>query len=319
MKIVLTGASGYLGTVLAPFLSALEHEMVLVARRELDYPLPARARWLQWDGENLGDWAREIDGADAVINLAGRSVNCRYSEKNRREILESRLQTTRIVAQSIGEAKNPPRVWLNAASATIYHDERGRDMDETSGVVGEGFSVEVCKAWEGALFESNLLRTRRVALRMSMIFGRSAPVFEVFERLTKLGLGGPQGDGGQYVSWIHERDCLRALQFLLENETLSGPVNVCAPHPIPNREWTRVLRRIFSVPFGLPAPRPAMEIGAILMQTETELALKSHRVVPKRLLSAGFKFDFPHWRLAAPDIIDSPQRREGAKNLEGNQ
>ncbi len=313
MKIVLTGASGYLGNALAPFLAAREHEIVLVARREI-HSRPTNTRFFGWDGENLGEWAREIDGADAVINLAGRSVNCRYNEENKREILQSRLQTTRLVARAIAQAKNPPRVWLNASGA-IYANQRERDLDE-NGAVGEGFSVEVCKAWEGALLEADLPQTRRVALRMSMIFGRSAPVFNVFARLTKLGLGGPQGDGGQYVSWIHERDCLRALQFLLENETLSGPVNVCAPHPIPNREFTRVLCRVFGVPFGLPAPRPAMEIGAILMQTETELALKSRRAVPKRLLDAGFKFDFPHWRLAAPDIINSPHWRKGAKNLE---
>lgn len=302
MKIILTGASGYLGGVLAPFLAQQGHEIVLVSRREPNF-VPANTRFVTWNGEALGEWAREIDGASAVINLAGRSVNCRYNEANKREILESRLQTTRVIARAISEAKNPPRVWLNAASATIYRDEREHDMTETGGVLGEGFSVEVCKAWESALFESELPQTRRVALRMSMIFGRTAPVFNVFARLAKLGLGGPQGDGGQYVSWIHERDCLRAILFLLENETFSGPVNVCSPNPIPNREFTRVLRRVFGAPFGLPAPKFAMEIGAIFLQTETELALKSRRVVPKKLIEAGFKFDYPHWRLAVPHIV----------------
>lgn len=314
MKIIITGASGYLGSVLAPFLNQAGHEIVLVARREVGFSLPSGARFMKWDGENLGVWAREVDGADAIINLAGRSVNCRYNAESKREILDSRLQTTRIVARAIAEAQNPPRVWLNAASATIYRDERERDMNEASGIVGEGFSVEVCQAWESVLFEADLPQTRRVALRMSMIFGRSAPVFNVFARLAKLRLGGPQGDGGQYVSWIHERDCLRALQFLLENEGLSGTVNVCAPNPIPNREFTRVLRRVFGAPFGLPAPKIAMKIGAVFLQTETELALKSRRVVPKKLLDAGFRFDFPHWRQAAPNIINEPQRREGAKN-----
>ncbi len=304
MKIIITGASGYLGSVLAPFLSAQNHEIVCIARRKPDLESAAEAagiRHLVWDGQNMGDWAREFDGADAVINLAGRSVNCRYNEENRREILDSRLHTTRIVARAIGEAKNPPRVWLNASSATIYRDERGRDMDEISGVNGAGFSVEVCKAWEGALFESELPQTRRVAMRMSMIFGQSAPVFQVFARLAKLGLGGPQGDGGQYVSWIHERDCLRAIGFLLESD-LSGAVNVCSPNPIPNREFMRVLRRVFKMPIRLPAPAIAMKIGAVFLRTETELALKSRRAVPKILLDAGFYFDFPHWRLAAPNI-----------------
>ena len=301
MKIVISGASGYLGSVLAPFLAAQNHQIVLVARRDVGFPIPDGARFSRWDGENLGDWAREIDGADAVINLAGRSVNCRYNARNRREILESRLQTTRIVARAIGEAKNPPRVWLNASGA-IYQDQRERDLDE-SGPLGKGFSVEVCKAWEAALFERDLPKTRRVALRIALIFGQTAPVFNVFARLAKLGLLGPQGDGGQYVSWIHERDCLRALAFLLEND-LSGPVNVCAPHPLPNREFARELRRVFGVPFGLPAPKLAMEIGAIFLQTETELALKSRRAVPKRLLDAGFEFDFSKWNDAARNIVE---------------
>jgi hypothetical protein len=303
MKIIICGAGGYLGSVLAPFLASQGHEIVLVARRNLNFSLPNGVRFSRWDGENLGDWAREIDGADAVINLAGRSVNCRYNAQNRREILESRLKTTQIIARAIAAAKNPPRVWLNSASATIYRDERQIDMSEENGIIGEGFSVEVCKAWEEALFESDLPRTRRVALRMSMIFGQTAPVFNVFARLAKFRLGGLQGNGTQYVSWIHERDCLRAIAFLLKND-LSGPVNVCAPHPLPNHEFTRELRRVFGVRFGLPAPKIAMEIGAIFLQTETELALKSRRAVPKRLLDAGFTFDFPKWNDAARNIVE---------------
>ncbi len=299
MKIIITGAGGYLGQVLAPFLAEKGHEIVIVARREFAV---AGARFVAWDGENLGDWAREIDGADAIVNLAGRSVNCRYNVENRREILESRLKTTRVVARAIEAAKTPPRVWLNAASATIYRDERERDMDEASGIIGSGFSVEVCKAWEGALFESDLPTTRRVALRMSMIFGRTAPVFNVFARLAKLGLLGPQSDGGQYVSWIHERDCLRAMLFLLESD-LSGPVNVCAPNPLANREFARELRRVFKIPIGLPAPTIAMKIGAVFLKTEAELALKSRRAIPKRLLDAGFRFDFSRWSDAAQNIV----------------
>lgn len=301
MKIIITGAGGYLGSVLAPFLASRGHEIALVARRDLDFSLPPGARFSRWDGETLGDWSREIDGADAVINLAGRSVNCRYNEANKREILESRLKTTRIVARAIEESKNPPRVWLNASGA-IYQDQREKDLDE-NGALGNGFSVEVCKAWEGALFETDLPRTRRVALRIALIFGTTAPVFKVFARLTRFGLGGPQGGGGQYVSWIHERDCARAILWLLENEALSGPVNICAPKPLPNREFMRTLRRVFGVPLGLPAPAIAMKIGAVFLRTETELALKSRRAVPQKLLDAGFSFDFSKWSDAARDIV----------------
>ena len=304
MKIIITGAGGYLGGVLAPFLAARGDEVVMVARHRPEITAQI-ARFSVWDGETLGDWAREIDGADAVINLAGRSVNCRYNEENKREILESRLKTTRIVARAIAEVKKPPSVWLNASGA-IYQDQRKRDLDE-NGALGEGFSVEVCKAWESAFFETDLDKTRRVALRIALIFGKTAPILQVFERLTKFGLGGPQGDGGQYVSWIHERDCLRAITFLLENSALSGPVNVCAPNPLPNREFMRELRRAFKVPIGLPAPAIAMKIGAVFLQTEAELALKSRRAVPKRLLDAGFHFDFPRWSDAARAIVSNSQ------------
>ncbi len=305
MKIIVTGASGYFGSALAPFLDNLGHETVLISRSYLDFPIPSKGQYARWDGETLGEWSDEFDDADAVINLAGRTVNCRYNEENKREILESRIKSTRLVAQAIRQAKNPPKVWLNSASATIYHDEYERDMDEETGVIGDGFSVEVCKAWEAAFFEAELPNTRRVAMRQSMIFGRTAPVFNVFAALSKYFLGGPQGNGRQYVSWIHELDCLRATLFLLENN-LSGPVNVCGPRPLPNREFQKVVRESFGVKFGLPAPKIAMEIGAIFLKTETELALKSRRVVPKRLLDAGFKFEFATWKDACENIVQTP-------------
>ena len=297
MKIVLIGASGYLGAALYSYFSGAQ--IVVVSRSKPDFEAP----FFAWDGENGGDWTNALENADAVINLAGRTVNCRYNEQNKREILESRTKSTRAISQAISKAKNPPRVWLNASTATIYRAERERDLDE-NGPIGDGFSVSVAQKWEQALFEEDLPQTRRVALRMSMIFGKSAPVFEVFSRLAKLGLAGPQGDGNQYVSWIHERDCCRALEFLIRNP-LEGAVNVCAPHPIPNREFLRVLRRGLGAPFGIPAPKFAMEIGAFLMRTETELPLKSRRVVPSRLLKSGFRFDFTARHRAAHDLYRS--------------
>jgi uncharacterized protein (TIGR01777 family) len=302
MKIIICGASGYFGSVLAPFLCGLNHNITLISRSALDYSLPSNAQYVNWDGETLGEWSNEFDNADAIINLSGRTVNCRYNEENKRQILESRINTTRLVARAITQARKPPSIWLNSASATIYRNEFERDMDEETGVIGEGFSVEVCKAWEAALFEEDLPSTRRVAMRQSMIFGRSAPVFNVFANLSKLFLGGSQGNGKQYVSWIHERDCLRATLFLLENN-LSGPVNVCSPTPLTNREFQKVVRESFGVKIGLSAPALAMEVGAYFMRTETELALKSRRVVPKRLLDAGFKFEFPTWKAACNDIV----------------
>jgi NAD dependent epimerase/dehydratase family enzyme len=169
--------------------------------------------------------------------------------------------------------------------------------------MGKGFSVEVCQAWEAVLFEAPLPLTRRVAMRLSMVFGRPAPVFQVFARLAKLGLGGQQGDGGQYVSWLHEKDFVRAVEFLLEHTELSGTVNVCGPAPLPNRDFMRAVRKAFGVPFGLPGPRLALEVGAIFLRTETELILKSRRVVPRRLLDAGFEFEFNTWPAAVQDVV----------------
>lgn len=300
MKIILTGASGYLGQLLAGHCAARGDEVVVVSRHAP--PLPSGVRFVAWDAQQQDDWSTAVDGADAVINLAGRSVNCRYNTENRREILESRLQTTRAVSTAIQNATRPPRVWLNC-SGSIYGDIRERPMDEASGEIGSGFSVEVCRAWEAALFAAELPQTRRVAMRLSMVFGRSAPVFQVFARLAKLGLAGTQGDGGQYVSWLHEKDFLRAVDFLLEHQELSGAINVCGPAPLTNREFMREIRRAFSMPLGLPAPRPALELGAFFLGTETELLLKSRRVVPQRLVEEGFEFEFKTWAAAVRDIV----------------
>lgn len=300
-RIVLTGASGYLGGVLIRHLADRGHNLTVISRRKP--ALPAGTQFAPWDGEHLGAWVRHIDGAEAVINLAGKSVNCRYNEANRNEILKSRLATTNVVGEAIRIAASPPRVWLNASSATIYRDSRDLPMDECTGELGEGFSVDVCRAWEAEFFEPELPSTRRVAMRSSMVFGVGAPVFQVFERLVKLGLGGHQGDGGQMVSWIHEADFMAATEFVLTHENLHGPVNICAPNPLPNRDFMAALRHGFGMPLGLWAPRLAMEIGAFFMRTETELPLKSRFVIPGHLLNAGFRFQFTDWPAAVRDIV----------------
>lgn len=307
MKIVLTGASGYLGQLLIGHFMRRGDEVVVVSRHAP--PLPTGVRFVAWDGKEQGEWSRELDGADAVINLAGRTVNCRYNAENRRQILESRLQTTRAITVALQAAARPPRAWLNSSSATIYRDARDRAMDESTGEIGSGFSVEVCQAWEAALFAETLPGTRRVAMRLSMVFGQSAPVFQVFARLTKLGLGGAQGRGDQYVSWLHERDFLGAVDFLLEHEELSGAVNVCGPNPLTNREFMKAVRRAYGARFGLPGPRLGLEVGALLMGTETELILKSRRVVPRRLLEAGFQFEFERWPDAVSEVVQSQRRQ----------
>ena len=301
-RLVLFGGSGYLGRVLTSFFGEKGWEVVVVSRSRPDFP----ARYVGWDGETMGEWAREVDGADAVINLAGKSVNCRYNEENKRIIRESRTKTTGLVARAIAEAKHPPRVWLNSSSATVYRHAVDRPMDEETGEIGKGFSVDVVRAWEEAFFSPDLPHTRRVALRLAMAFGAGhGGVYEAFASLVKVGFGGPMAGGRQYVSWIHVHDFVRACLFLIEHPDLEGAVNISSPHPRTNAQFLSDLRRAVHIPFALPTAKWQLQLGALARGTETELLLKSRRVVPKRLLDAGFSFDFPHWVDAAQDVASA--------------
>jgi uncharacterized protein (TIGR01777 family) len=303
-KVVIAGGSGYLGQVLARHFTRFARPVVILTRRPQEPN--AFARFVQWDGQTIGPWTRELENADAVINLSGRSVNCRYNEQNRKEIYESRLHSTRILGQAIIVCANPPRVWLNASSATIYKHSIDQPMDEHSGEIGEGFSVDVCQQWEKMMFDFPLKFTRQVALRTTIVFGPGGAAFQTFQRLVKLGLGGKMGPGTQYMSWIHEDDFARAVDWVIEHETLKGPVNLASPNPLPNREFMRVFRKVCRRPIGLPAATWMLGIGTRLLGTETELILKSRRVVPGQLQATGFQFKFPKWPEALQNIVRGP-------------
>ena len=310
MKIVIPGGSGQVGTILARDFVAGGHEVVVLSRT----PRPAPWRVVTWDAATVGDWATELDGADAVVNLAGRSVNCRYTAANRKLILESRTASTRAVGLAIGLAARPPRVWLQASTATIYAHRYDAANDEATGLLAGTatevgapdtwkFSAEVAQAWERAADDADTPRTRKVLLRAAMTMSHDrGGVFDVLLGLVRRGLGGTNGDGRQYVSWVHERDFVRAVVWLIGRDDLCGAVNVAAPNPLPNAEFMRGLRAAAGVPFGLPATRWMIELGTRLMRTENELVLKSRRVVPGRLLASGFAFDFPTWAGAATDL-----------------
>lgn len=312
MKVVIPGGSGQVGQVLARHYHARGDEVVILGRTP-SAAEDAVARTLAWDAKTLGPWAEEIDGADVVINLAGRNVNCRYSDANRRAIMDSRVDSTRVVGQAIADAKRPPRLWLQASTATIYAHRYDAPNDEDTGIVGGDepgapdtwrFSIEVAKAWERTLDEADTPSTRKVALRSAMTMSPDRDgVFDVLLGLVRRGLGGTAGDGRQYISWIHERDFVRSLDFIAEHDDLAGPVNLAAPGPLPNAEFMRVLRQAWGTAIGLPATRWMLELGAVFMRTETELVLKSRRVVPGRLLASGFSFDFPTWPEAAKDLV----------------
>jgi uncharacterized protein (TIGR01777 family) len=307
MKIVLPGGTGQVGAILDRACTAAGHEVVILTRR------PEGPRQVRWDGETLGAWADEIDGADVVVNLAGRSVSCRYTPENLRAMMDSRVLSARAVGEAIHAADRPPRVWLQMSTATIYSHRFDTAQDEATGIIGGAepgvpdywaFSVDIAKNWEREQEEADTPHTRKVALRSAMVMSPDrAGVFDYLRWMAKLGLGGPVAGGRQYVSWIHDRDFVRAVEFLIEREDVTGPVNLAAPGPLPQREFMRVLRKACAVPVGLPATRFMAEIGAFALRSDTELLLKSRRVVPGRLLDAGFAFDFPDWRSASANLV----------------
>jgi len=309
LRIVIPGGSGQVGRVLAQHFHTSGHSVTVLARSVYSAPWHV----LQWDGKTLGKWTEAIDGTDVVINLAGRSVNCRYTPANRREIKDSRVLSTAVIGLAIAQAAHPPAIWMNASTATIYRHALDRPMDEATGELGGdepgapstwNFSIDVAKSWEETFFTANTPHTRKIALRSAMTMSpASNGIFGTLLRLVRMRLGGAAGSGKQFISWIHEEDFLRAIEFLIENKKMDGCVNLCSPNPLPNREFMRALRSAWGTQIGLSAAEWMLTIGAFLMRTETELMLKSRRVVPSRLLKEGFAFSFPEWPEAATDLV----------------
>ncbi|WP_394621226.1 TIGR01777 family oxidoreductase [Lentzea sp. JNUCC 0626] len=303
MKIVIPGGTGQVGGVLTRALRAAGHEVVIISR----------SAGVRWDGHTLGPWAAELDGADVVINLAGRSVSCRYNAENLQQMMRSRVDSARVVGEAIAKADNPPGVWLQMSTATIYAHRFDAPNDEATGVLGGRepdvpgywtYSVEIAKRWEAELFEAHTPGTRKVALRSAMVMSPDrGGVFDYLSWLARLGLGGPLAGGRQYVSWIHDDDFVRAVALLIR-EPIEGAVNLAAPHPLPQRDFMRELRRAWNVPVGLPATRLMASMGAFALRSDTELLLKSRRVTPGRLVEAGFDFHFPNWPAAAQNLVE---------------
>ncbi|GAB3958522.1 TIGR01777 family oxidoreductase [Micromonospora vulcania] len=313
MKVVIPGGTGQVGGILDRALSAEGHEVVLLTRS------PTGPRQVHWDGRTLGEWAEQIDGSDVVINLAGRSVSCRYTAQNLEAMMSSRVESARVVGEAIAEAARPPKVWMQMSTATIYAHRFDAANDEYDGLIGGdehgvpgywAYSIKIAQNWEAAQERAATPDTRKVALRSAMVMspGRDG-VFDVLSWLARLGLGGPVAGGRQYVSWIHDQDFVRAIRFLIERDDLTGAVNLAAPGPLPQREFMRELRSAWRMPVGLPATRWMAEVGAFAMRSDTELLLKSRRVTPGRLVDAGFAFDHPQWRTAVADLAS--RRRRG--------
>ncbi|HEY1784898.1 MAG TPA: TIGR01777 family oxidoreductase, partial [Pirellulales bacterium] len=322
MNVTILGGTGQIGTLLARALTAQGHGVTVVSRR----PVAAPWKMVGWDGVSLGDWTAALEGIDAVINLAGRSVNCRYTAKNRQEMIDSRVRPTEVLGRAIAGCRRPPRVWLQASTATIYAHRYDADNDEATGILGGHeptapnawrFSIEVAKAWEAAAQRVATPQTRKVLLRTAMTMSADrGGVFDTLLGLVRRGLGGTTGDGRQYMSWIHEDDFVAAVGFLIAEQNLAGAVNLSAPQPLPNADFMRALRQAWGIRFGLPASVAMLEIATLAMRTESELVLKSRRVVPGRLLAVGFRFQFPAWPAAAADLCE--RWRAAAQNRVAN-
>jgi uncharacterized protein len=314
LRIVIPGGSGQVGSLLARHFQERGHHVTVLTRG------PYSAPWhtVHWDGEHAGQWVEHLEQADVCINLAGQSVNCRYTRTNRDAIYDSRIRTTRLLGRVIASLSDPPKVWLNASTATIYRHALDRPMDEFSGEIGGreaisgrrrapdtwNFSIRVATDWEDAFFSAFTPNTRKVAMRSAVVMSPTpGGAFALLLNLVRLSLGGTQGNGRQFVSWIHALDFARAVEFLIARDDIEGVVNISSPNPLPNREFMAALRDAYGMPNGIPAPRPLLELAALLLRTETELVLKSRRVVPRRLLNAGFEFQFPEWPQAADDLV----------------
>lgn len=302
-KITIAGANGFLGRYLSRYFAGCGWDVAGLARHKTG--IDPDCRFIGWDGRSLGDWARELDGCDVLVNLAGRSVNCRYSETNKREILDSRVNSTRVLGEAVSACADPPELWMNSSTATIYRHAEDRPQSE-QGEMGQGFSVDVAQAWEETFFAARVPgKVRKVALRTAMVLAdEPGTVFRYLRNLCRFGLGGKVGSGSQMVSWIHVLDFCRAVEWLAGHDGISGPVNVAAPTAVNNADVMRRFRNHAGMPFGLPATRWMAEIGAFLLRTEAELVLKSRWVVPTRLQECGFVFRYPEMDLS--ELADDP-------------
>ncbi len=289
-NLIIAGGNGFLGQTLIDFYKNKVEKVYVLSRSSRTSV--GNVEYLQWDGKTLGDWAHYLSQCDVLINLSGKSVDCRYHQKNKDLILSSRIDSTRVLGQAINQCENPPKIWLNSSTATIYRHSLDKEMDERNGELGDGFSVGIAKAWEKEFFSFELKSTRQVALRTSIVFGKNGGAFIPIKNLTKIGFGGKQGSGLQKVSWIHEEDFARSVDFIIQNKNLNGPINIVSPKPTTNGALMKLLRTKMNIPFGIPMGKSMLELGARIIKTETELILKSRNVIPGILTENGFQFKF---------------------------
>jgi uncharacterized protein (TIGR01777 family) len=303
-KIVIAGGSGFIGKYLTSYFENQKYSIVILTRgssKTIGY-----TNYINWDAKNIGAWTKHLENTDVLINLVGKSVDCRYTEANKNEILASRVNATNVLGQAINDLKTPPKVWINSSTATIYAGTTDQPNDEANGVIGNDFSMSVAQAWEKSLAEANTPTTRKIALRISLVLGRDGGVLPVLVRNAKMLLGGYQGNGLQKFAWIHIEDVARIINFIIENENIEGPVNCTANHMINNKEFNATLRKFLKITFGLNTPKPLLKLGCFILRTEPELILKSRYVIPKKLIDLGFSFNYKTIEKALNELTSKP-------------
>lgn len=288
-KLIIAAGTGFLGQVLVKHYKDSFDEIIILTRGKSE--IKNNIKYVNWNAKSFSGWEKELENADVLINLAGKSVDCRYNKKNKQEIYNSRIESTKILNEAVLQCENPPKHWLNSSTSTIYRFSLDKQMDETTGEIGNDFSMNIAKSWEKAFFETKTPKTLKTALRTSIVLGKNGGAFIPLKTLAKLGLGGKQGNGNQFISWIHEEDFAKAVAFVIENK-LENEINIVSPNPIRNVDFTTKLRKAVDMPFGISQPKWLLEIGSKIINTETELVLKSRNVIPKRLQENGFTFKF---------------------------
>jgi uncharacterized protein len=319
-KIVIAGGTGFIGQEMIKYFGS-DNEMIILTRQtkqsqnnrnrydSLSDKDLRKTKFIKWDAKTTGEWTKELEHADLLINLTGRTVNCRYTEKNKKEIFDSRTDAVRVLGKAIRSCDHPPALWINASSATIYRHATDKPQDEVTGEFHDDFSVKVCQRWEKTFFEESTVASRKVALRMAITFGPGGVLIPYFN-LLKFGLGGKQASGRQMYSWVHIEDTCRMIEWIYDHQELEGIYNCCSPHPVTNKEFMSVLRSVTGHKFGLPAFTWMLKLGAPLIGTETELVLKSRWVIPTKILQTGFEFKYPLLKEALKDIISRVPKKQ---------
>ena len=299
-KLIIAAGTGFLGQVLVNHFEQTFDEIVILTRGQNS--IHGKIKYVHWDAKNLTGWETSLENADVLINLTGKSVDCRYTKKNKKEILLSRIESTKILNKAVLQCKNPPKHWLNSSTSTIYRFSLDKQMSEENGEIGNDFSMNVAQSWEKAFFKYETPQTLKTAMRTSIVLGKKGGAFIPLKTLAKTGLGGKQGKGNQYISWIHETDFAKAIEFIIQKE-MTGVINIVSPNPIINADFMKKLRIAVGQFVGISMPTFLLKIGSFIIRTETELVLKSRNVIPKKLTDNGFKFEFPSIDIAFKNLL----------------